>query len=85
MYVLLYQIDSVTNNCEDIQQTPVSHCREITYFVYNVDVHVQTAIEDMPEGNVYINSGIRGPTNPFKYPKNFTIDYTYLPDKQRGT
>ena len=46
--------DSATNNCEAIQRTPVSHCREITYFVFDVDVHVQTAIEDMPTGNVTI-------------------------------
>ena len=44
-------IDSATNNCEAIQQTPVSHNREISYFVYDVDVHVQTPIEDMPAGN----------------------------------
>lgn len=44
--------DSATNNCEAIQQTPVSHSREITYFVYDVDVHVQTPIEDMPSGNI---------------------------------
>lgn len=44
-------IDSATNDCEAIQQTPVSHCREVTYFVYDVDVHVQTPIEVMPAGN----------------------------------
>ena len=44
-------IDSATNDCETIQQTPVSHCREVTYFVYDVDVHIQTPIEDMPAGN----------------------------------
>ena len=50
--VMMCSIDSATNNCEAIQQTPVSHSREITYFVYDVDVHVQTPIENMPSGNI---------------------------------
>ena len=49
---MLLITDSVTNNCEAIQRTPVSHCREITYFVFDVDIHIQTAIEDMPAGKV---------------------------------
>lgn len=50
MYCHNLLTDSATNDCEAIQQTPVSHHREITYFVYNVDIHVQTAIEELPAG-----------------------------------
>jgi len=43
-------IDKTAYDCEPIQHTPVSHSREITYFVFDVDVHIQTPVEDLPAG-----------------------------------
>ncbi|XP_065919823.1 axin interactor, dorsalization-associated protein-like [Dysidea avara] len=42
--------DTTAYDCEPIQQTPVSRSREITYFVFDVDVHIQTPVEDLPVG-----------------------------------